>query len=201
LNGHTEPTDDGGLRAQLQGIDGVEGVVVDLSTADLWLILRAGADPQAVELSARAVVGERALQLAVRPERRDRQRVRFVEVRREIGSDQEAEVRVTLEWGGREYNGFARGDARGVVELRTVAQAALDAILEIVPGEIQLRLSGVKQVRAFDADLVIVSLYRPDGEPRNLVGVVVQGEDPRRATAVAVLSALNRLLGNYLQLP
>jgi hypothetical protein len=199
LNGHTEPTDDGGLRAQLQDIDGVERVIVD--TADLWLILRAGADAQAVEHSARAVAGDRALQLVVRPERRDRQRVRFVEVRREIGSDQEAEVRVTLEWGGREFHGVARGDARGAVELRTVAQAALDAVLEIVPGEIQLRLSGVKQVRAFDADLVIVSLYRPDGEPRNLVGVVVQGEDPRRATAVAVLSALNRLLGNYLQLP
>jgi hypothetical protein len=198
--GNPQPVDDADLREQLLGIEGVEEAVIDSSADQVWLILQASADPQAVEETARPIVEPHTLRVAVPPERRDRQRVRFVEVRRTMRSDQQAELKVVLEWGGREYFGTAVGDARGAVELRTAALASLDAVSSIVLGDIQLRLAGVKQVRAFDVDLVIVSLYRPDGEPRNLVGVVVQGEDPRRATAVAVLSALNRLLGNYLQL-
>jgi hypothetical protein len=194
-------TEDGELRERLLALDGVEAAIIAQSGDEVWIILRAEADSQAVEDAVRPLVQPRAVRLAVRPERRDRQRVRFVEVRRSLRSDQQAESRVVLEWGGQEHHGTAVGDARGPVELRTVAQAALEAVRSIVPGDIQLRLAGVKQVRAFDVDLVIVSLYRGDAEPRNLVGVVVQGEDPRRATAVAVLNALNRLLGNYLQMP
>ena len=87
------------------------------------------------------------------------------------------------------------------MELRTISSASLAAIAALVPHDVKVRLAGVKMVRAFDAEMVVVSLYRPDDEPHNLVGAVVSGDDPRRAAATAVLNALNRLLGNYLALP
>ncbi|CAN5750577.1 hypothetical protein BH23GEM9_BH23GEM9_11760 [soil metagenome] len=192
--------DEEDLRQSLATVEGIEEVLVDAPKQQVWLILRSGTDPQRVESEARALAEPHTLHIAVRPERRDRQRVRFVEVRRHVLSEQQAEVRVVLEWGGTEYVGTAVGDQRGPVELRTVAIAALEAVGAIVPSELAVRLSGVKQVRAFDEDLLIISLYRPGAEPRNLVGVVVIADDPRRAAAVAVLNALNRLLGNYLQL-
>jgi hypothetical protein len=195
-----EHTDEEALRARLATLEGIEDVLVDPARRQVWGILQAGADPHKIEEHARALVEPYSLELAVRPERRDRERVRFIEVRRELRSDQQSEIRVLLEWGGRDHEGLAIGDSRGALELRTAALAALDAVTRIVPGEMQVRLAGVKQVRAFDEDLIIVSLYRATVEPRNLVGVVVKGEDPLRAAAVAVLSALNRLLGNYLQL-
>jgi hypothetical protein len=124
-----------------------------------------------------------------------------VDVHGDVEPEQRIRFTVTLEWGGSEYRGTASGEQGGALELRTVAAASLDAVLALVPADLQVRLAGVKQVRAFDADLIVVSLYRPDGTPHNLVGVVVTGTDVRRAAAVAVLNALNRLLGNYLVLP
>jgi hypothetical protein len=138
---------------------------------------------------------------AYRPERRDRQRVRFMDLRRNIQPDQQIAYTVTLEWAGSEYSGSVSGEKGDAVELRTISAAALTAIAALVPHDVKVRLAGVKMVRAFDAEMVVVSLYRPDDEPHNLVGAVVAGDDPRRAAATAVLSALNRLLGNYLALP
>lgn len=197
----TDPANEGErqLRAELAALAGVENALVDDATGDIWLILRPDGESHHIEPKAREIAGTRTVHVAVRPERRDRQRVRFVEIRRRDLADQQAEISVVLEWAGREYTGTATGDSRGPLELRTAALASLDAVGAIVPGEIQLRLAGVKQVRAFDEDLIIVSLYRPGAEPRNLVGVVVTGSEPRRSAAVAVLNALNRLLGNYLQ--
>lgn len=190
-----------GAGGDLAAIDGVERVVLEAASADVWLVLRPGADPQAVEDRARTAAPDRSVHLLVRPDRRDRQRVRFVEVVRDVLPDQQVTFRVVLEWAGRDYVGEATGEKGGAVELRTIATAALHALAAIVPGEVEIKLAGVKQVRAFDADMVVVSLYRADARPHSLVGAVVIGEDIQRAAAVAVLSALNRLLGNYLQLP
>ena len=59
-------------------------------------------------------------------------------------------------------------------------------------------MAGVKRVRSFDADLMVASLFRAGPPRQQLVGAVVVGEDPLRAACIAVLNALNRLLGNYL---
>ena len=124
-----------------------------------------------------------------------------MELRRNVQPDQQIAYTVTLEWAGSEYSGSVSGEKGDAVELRTISSAALTAIAALVPHDVKVRLAGVKMVRAFDAEMVVVSLYRPDDEPHNLVGAVVAGDDPRRAAATAVLSALNRLLGNYLALP
>lgn len=191
------------LRARLSAVDGVEHVVIDEALNEIWIVLRADVDPATADEQARAALGDDSFRIcaAFRPEHRDRQRVRFVSLTRSITPDQQASFTVTLEWRGNEYSGSATGERAAPIELRTVAAASMAAIASLVPGDIQLKLAAVKQVRAFDAELLVVSLYRPDAKPHNLVGAVVAGDDPHRASALAVLSALNRLLGNYLALP
>jgi hypothetical protein len=196
------PEQDGeSIRGQLNDLEGVDQVVIDSTSHQIWLILRPAVDSEWLLQHVRGLVEGFAVNVAYRPEHRDRQRVRFVEVNRAVGADQQVTFRVTLEWAGTEYHGSATGDKGGSVELRTVAAASLEAASSIIAGGLPIKLAGVKQLRAFDADLVVVSLYRPDSEPHNLVGAVVTGGDSNRAAVVAVMSALNRLLGNYLTLP
>jgi hypothetical protein len=196
----TDDSDSGDLRAALGVIDGVDRVIIDEAERHVVLVLRASVDAQQIEAAARAMLDstEHVLLAVFRPEHRDRQRVRFVDLRRDSLRDRQVSFTVTLEWAGNDYTGTAVGEKGEAIELRTVALAALNSVAALAPPDLQVRLAGIKQVRAFDAELVVVSLYRPDQEPHNLVGAVVSGDDARRAAAVAVLSALNRLLGNYL---
>jgi hypothetical protein len=189
------------LRARLEEIDGVDHVVLDTPQQQICLILRGAAAADYVEETARALAQGYTVRVTYPPERRDRQRVRVVSLHRETQPDQQVQFSVTLEWARREATASETGEKGEGVELRTVAAAALKAVEDFVPGGLGVRLAGVKQVRAFDADLVVVSLYRPDSQPRNLVGAVVVTGDSPRAAVNAVLSALNRLLGNYLVLP
>jgi hypothetical protein len=196
------PSNTASVRDRLSALDGVEHVFIDTDVHEICLVLRADVDPHEMEALAGQTAGDDfAITAAYRPERRDRQRVRFMELRRNIQPDQQIAYTVTLEWAGSEYSGTVAGEKGDAVELRTVSAAALTAIAALVPHDVKVRLAGVKMVRAFDAEMVVVSLYRPDDEPHNLVGAVVAGDDPRRAAATAVLAALNRLLGNYLALP
>lgn len=194
--------DTAAVRDRLAEVDGIEHAFIDTDAKRVCLMLRADVDPHEVEEAAAAAVGDAmTVQIAYKPERRDRQRVRFMGIQREVQPDQQIAFTVGLEWAGAEYTGRAAGEKGDAVELRTAASAALTAIAALVPHDVKVRLAGVKLVRAFDAELVVVSLYRPDDQPHNLVGAVVAGDDARRAAATAVLSALNRLLGNYLALP
>jgi hypothetical protein len=59
-------------------------------------------------------------------------------------------------------------------------------------------LIGVKHIRAFDSNLVIVSIGVRDSAGTRLVGCCLADEDMPRGAALAVLNATNRLLGNYL---
>jgi hypothetical protein len=201
LSDETHDGAGGSLRERLAAISKVDHVAIDEERREAWLLLSSDGDAPRVEHEARELTGDYTLRVAFQPERRDRQRVRFVDVHGDVESDQRIRYTVTLEWGGKEYRGSAVGEMGEAVELRSIATAALEAITALAPAELQVRLAGVKQVRAFDADLVVISLYRPDATPHNLVGVVVTGSDVRRAAAVAVLNALNRLLGNSLVLP
>jgi hypothetical protein len=196
------PSDTASVRERLSAIEGVEQVFLDAEISAACLVLRADIDPVEVQNAAAEIIGDAfTISAAYRPERRDRQRVRFMELKRNVQPDQQIAYTVRLEWAGTEYTGTASGEKGDAVELRTISAASLTAIAALVPHDVKVRLAGVKMMRAFDAEMVVVSLYRPDDEPHNLVGAVVAGEDPRRAAATAVLAALNRLLGNYLALP
>ena len=107
-------------------------------------------------------------------------------------------MRVTLEWNGETKLGEATGESGELVEERTAAAASLNALEAVVGESLGIKLVGVKHVRAFDEELMVVALYRPGPPAQRLVGSVRIDKDPGRAAAVAVLDGLNRILGTHL---
>ena len=56
------------------------------------------------------------------------------------------------------------------------------AIQGVSPEDLHLRLIGVKQIRAFDQEITVVSLLRETNPAQRLVGAVLTTEDPLRVT-------------------
>jgi hypothetical protein len=104
---------------------------------------------------------------------------------------------VELEWtDGERFHGRAEGIASPYSDLRLAAEATLRALASFARGEISFELIGVKALRAFDANVVIVSVLarREDGVHR-LLGCHLADEDSLRSTVLATLQATNRVLG------
>ncbi|HEU4700699.1 MAG TPA: hypothetical protein VFS40_16060 [Gemmatimonadales bacterium] len=97
------------------------------------------------------------------------------------------------------FRGTAEGLASPAGELRCAAEACVHALTDAVQGQLSFELLGVKAVRAFDATVVIVSLtVQGDGGGQRVVGSYLTDADPARGSALAVLNATNRILGNRL---
>jgi hypothetical protein len=93
------------------------------------------------------------------------------------------------------------GEGEGLMsqsgELRTAADACVAALSKAIQGRAQLELLGVKAVKAFDNNVIIVSMaYTEDGKGQRLVGCFLADADSARGAALAVLNATNRILGN-----
>jgi hypothetical protein len=104
--------------------------------------------------------------------------------------------------GGATFSGKASGPSTPLGDFKIVGDASLAALAQAVGGGWHLELQGVKPLRAFDANVVIVCvLARHDDEAtlHRLVGShLSDGGDPLRSTVVAILGATNRLLGNVI---
>lgn len=125
-------------------------------------------------------------------------RLRFVDVELERLPSSAIRIGVTLADRGEEYVGEAEGVGGRVVELRLAAEATLEAVGVAVEPSNQMRLVGLKEVHAFDADLVLVAV-RPDSGPgHRLVGAVPVTDDAWSAAVKATLDAVNRILGREL---
>ena len=74
----------------------------------------------------------------------------------------------------------------------------MNAIDTFSQGALGLELLGVKLVRAFDANVIIVSCAQRSARSTRLVGCYLADRDTVRGAALAVLNATNRVLGNYL---
>jgi hypothetical protein len=126
-------------------------------------------------------------------------RLRFAEFVLDRLPNGRCRARVVLTWKETErFSGECEGLASQAGELRCAAQATVQALSEAVRGAVGFELLGVKAVRAFDANVVIVSLA-VQGEQRGqrLVGSYLSdGEEFARGAALAVLHATNRILGN-----
>jgi hypothetical protein len=108
-------------------------------------------------------------------------------------------ARVVLSWlDGAEFPGDAEGLASQSGELRCAADACVMALTRATSNELRFEVLGVKSIRAFDANVVIVSLSLPSGErPQRLIGCfLTEDADPTKGAALAVLNATNRILGN-----
>lgn len=104
---------------------------------------------------------------------------------------------VTLEWKGSErFVGKAEGVSSAFADLRLAVEATLKALAEFTRHKDVFELVGVKSVRAFDANVVMVSvLAKREGKPVQLVGCRIAEGDPLRSAVLATLQATNRLLG------
>lgn len=99
--------------------------------------------------------------------------------------------------------GRAEGISAPLGDVRLAAEATLRAIERFSNGTLRFELLGVKQMRAFDANVVIVSVRCHSGDAareregdRRLLGCHLAGEDPLRGAVIATLQATNRMLGN-----
>ncbi len=193
------------LRTRLEVLDAVERVLVDEERGSVWIVAGGDVDHAMLEEQARAILtaeGEEAdtipVEVAATLGAHARHRVRFVGVQRFPAPEGHVRMRVTLEWDGVLHTGEELGETSAALEMRTAALATVRAVQALSPDELRLRLIGVKQIRAFDQEITVVSIFRESGGPLRLVGAVLTTEDPLKTAALAVLSALNRILGNYL---
>lgn len=193
------------LRADLERLAGVERAVVDEEAGSLWLLAEPGTDRASLQAAARGLLDaagvdatETAIEIVSRLGAGDRWRMRFERVERIPERETLTRVRVALEWKGRIFTGEAVGEKGEAIEMRTAATAALRAIDQVIGQSLGLQLVGIKEIRAFDTELVVVSLYRSGPEPQRFVGAVLATADPLHSAAIAVLNALNRTLGNHL---
>lgn len=107
-------------------------------------------------------------------------------------------AQVDLEYDGRKFSGKCEGQSSPIGDLRLGAEAAMNAIDTFSQGALGLELLGVKLVRAFDANVIIVSCAQRSARSTRLVGCYLADRDTVRGAALAVLNATNRVLGNYL---
>lgn len=200
-----DPDTRSALEAGVMELEGVLHAAIDSRTGELWVVRDPGYEIGPIELALRARIASLghdparvAIRLTLPTVSGPRRRVRFVKVERQ---DEQGRVTVTvhLEWNDEIVSGTASGEKGQAIELKTTAQAALEAIQKLSPQEIGVRIIGIKLIHAFDSDLIVASLLRGDDAKQRLVGAVVVNEDTNAAAAVAVLSALNRTLGNFLQ--
>jgi hypothetical protein len=195
------------VEERLRALEGILHASVDPHTGDIWVVHDPNHEPGPVDLAVRNALASSNYELhnarvrvALPTAAGPRRRVRFVDASREE-NEHGATITVRLEWKDVVHVGSATGERGSVVELKTAAAAALDCLEKLSGQSLGLRIIGVKTVQAFDSTLMVASIMRTEGSPQRLVGAVIASGDPRRSAALAVLSGLNRTLGNFLHTP
>ncbi len=107
-------------------------------------------------------------------------------------------VQVELEYGCKRFIGRTEVQSSPIGDLRLGAEAAMQAVESFAQGRLGLELMGIKLVRAFDANVVVVSCTQRSARDTRLVGCYLADRYPVRGSALAVLNATNRIMGNYL---
>lgn len=136
----------------------------------------------------------------ITPAQLKRERLRFSDFRFTRTPSGQCACDVELEWvDGVRVVGKAGGQSSPMGDLRIAAEAVLRALEMFSGSALQFELVGVKLLRAFDANVVIVSVNVKRGEgPPRLLGCYLAEHDAIRGTVVAVLNATNRVLGNFI---
>jgi len=134
-----------------------------------------------------------------RTQRRDGPRLQFLGVDLERLPTSGIRIAVRVADGEEEFRGESEGVGTRLVELRLAAEATLEAAGRAIDRPDSLRLVGLKEIHAFDSDLVLVGVRDEDGPVRRLVGAVPVTEDSCSAAVRATLDAVNRVLAPELQ--
>lgn len=123
-------------------------------------------------------------------------RLRFVGFTFQRQPSGQGTAEVTLEWhDGSRFLGRAEGISSVWADLRLAAEATLKAIGEFTRQQRSFELVGVKSLRAFDANVVLVSVVgQREGKPQQLLGCRIAEGDTLRSAVLATLQATNRVL-------
>lgn len=105
----------------------------------------------------------------------------------------------TLEWQRQKVTGECEGEPSLAGELRACAIATMRAVEQVADRKVSFTLIGAKEVHVFDHDLVAVLIQSPELPDHRMIGTSIISEDRRRSAALAVLSATNRAVGNYIE--
>ena len=127
------------------------------------------------------------------------QRLRFLSAVLEDAGGGAVRSRVELGIrGGRSVVGIAECASASTGQMRCAALAMIDAICKGAgTTETDIQFLGVRSIKAFDGQVVIVALAaRMGSQRRRLVGACLAKEDLVAGAAMAVLNATNRYLGN-----
>lgn len=195
------------LESQVLELDGVLHASLDTHAGNLWVVRDPAYEQGPLEIVLRnrlAALGHDPAALEIRLSlpvaSGPRRRVRFEYVER-VEDHGRVTINVGLQWDDAVHTGSASGEGGSAIELKTTARATVDALERLTDQDLQLRIIGVKPIRAFDSDLMVASLIRAGVGHQRLVGAVVVSGGSLEAAALAVLSALNRTLGNTLHAP
>ncbi len=103
----------------------------------------------------------------------------------------DARITVRLDWSERSFEGSAVGSAGE--QIRLAGEAALDAVVKIVDGSIELELLAVATTDFGNASVALAQVRFDHGDV--LVGSALLGDVDHRLAAVrAVMDAINRRL-------
>jgi hypothetical protein len=192
------------IESSLLEIDGVLHAAIDVRSQDIWIVRDPDVDAGPIELAVRsrlAAMGRDptagVVRISLPAAGGPRRRIRFLRADR-VDEPGGITVQVSLEWNDVVHTASASGERGAAMELKITAQAALLAVEKVSGHAIGLKIVGIKKVHAFDSEIIVASILRTDGVPQRLIGAVIVSSNPIDSAALAVLSGLNRTLGNFL---
>ena len=116
----------------------------------------------------------------------------------EDDTGQEARVTVVLGWDDKAFEGEAVGDVDHTSRPRLVGEATLRAVERVAEGRIMLDLTAVGTTSLGESQVAMAQVS-VDTFPDGFVGsALIRETDPSKATARAVLDAINRQLETVL---
>ncbi len=84
-------------------------------------------------------------------------------------------------------------------DLRLAVLATLEGVSFVTDGSFRFELVGVKPIRAFDTNLMVVALLAfREGVPSRVVGTAISEDDALSGVARATLHAVNRVVAPHL---
>ncbi len=131
---------------------------------------------------------------STQPDVAPRLRLITVQVEHGRGAMSQATVECEGPMEGQRTIGIQKGSTSPGGDLRLAALATLDAVMQATCGALRLEFIGVKSVRAFDTNLIVVAVIAHfEGKAIRVVGSAIAADDEPMTTARATMHALNRL--------
>ena len=112
----------------------------------------------------------------------------------EENAGEEVRIKVVLGWQDNAFEGKATGPRSETARARLVAEATLRAVERVVEGRIGFDLTAVDTTSLGGSQIALASVQARDSFDSYVGSAKLREADPAKATARAVLAAINRCL-------